>query len=111
MTYPQTNDDISVRELARKRNAGEDFVLLDVREPDELELAALSGAVHVPMREIPARLNEIPREREIVVMCHGGVRSDSVAHYLRAQGYARVLNLAGGIDAWSCEVDPTTPRY
>jgi rhodanese-related sulfurtransferase len=104
-------DEISVRELARKRSLGEEFVLLDVREDDELAVAALDGALHVPMGQIPARLGEIPREQEIVVMCHGGVRSDSVAHFLRAQGYARVLNLAGGIDAWSCEVDPQVPRY
>jgi rhodanese-related sulfurtransferase len=105
------SEDVSVRELARKRNAGEDFVLLDVREDEELALAKLDGALHVPMREIPTRLAEIPRDREVVVMCHGGVRSDSVAHYLRAQGYARVYNLSGGIDAWSCEVDPAVPRY
>jgi rhodanese-related sulfurtransferase len=104
-------DEISVRELARKRSLREEFVLLDVREDDELAVAALDGALHVPMGQIPARLGEIPREQEIVVMCHGGVRSDSVAHFLRAQGYARVLNLAGGIDAWSCEVDPQVPRY
>ena len=104
-------DEISVRELARKRSSGEEFVLLDVREEDELAVAALDGVLHVPMGQIPARLSEIPREQEIVVMCHGGVRSDSVAHYLRAQGFARVLNLAGGIDAWSCEVDPELPRY
>jgi len=104
-------DEISVRELARKRTAGDDFVLLDVREPDELALAALDGVVHVPMHEIRARLDELPRDREIVVMCHGGVRSDSVARFLRAEGFPRVSNLAGGIDAWSCEVDPATPRY
>ena len=104
-------DEISVVELARKRAAGEDFVLLDVREPEELEIAALDGAVHVPMGQIPARLETLPREREIVVMCHGGMRSDSVAHYLRAQGFTRVMNLAGGIDAWSREIDSAMPRY
>ena len=104
-------DEISVRELARKRTAGDDFVLLDVREADELALAALDGVVHVPMHEIRARLDELPRDREIVVMCHGGMRSGRVASYLRQNGYTRVANLAGGIDSWSTEIDPSVPTY
>jgi rhodanese-related sulfurtransferase len=103
--------EISVRELHRKREAGEAFVLLDVREADELALASLSGALHVPMGEVAARLTELPRESEIVVMCHSGVRSEHVTRYLQAQGFERVANLAGGIDAWSYEIDPSVPAY
>ncbi len=86
-------------------------LLLDVREPNEVLLASLPEARHVPMREVPARLGELPRDGAIVVMCHGGVRSARVARYLIANGFERVFNLRGGIDAWSVEVDPNVPRY
>jgi len=86
-------------------------VLLDVREPAELALARLNEAVHIPMREVPAKLDEIGRGKPIVVMCHGGGRSRRVAEYLLANGIENVYNLAGGIDAWSREVDPRVPRY
>ncbi len=85
--------------------------LLDVREPNELGLAAVAGAMHIPMGDIPRRLNELDRDKTIVVMCHSGVRSMAVARYLQNEGFAQVFNLAGGIDAWSREVDPTVPRY
>ncbi len=85
--------------------------LLDVREPNELGLAAVAGAMHIPMGDIPRRLNELDRDKTIVVMCHSGVRSMAVARYLQDEGFAQVFNLAGGIDAWSREVDPTVPRY
>jgi len=105
------NAEIGVAELARLRVSDADFVLLDVREADELALAALPGALHVPMDEVPERLHELPRDKPIIVMCHGGVRSARVVRYLRQQGFERVSNLAGGIEAWSCEIDPSVPRY
>lgn len=108
MTLPV---EISVAELARMRSRGDAFVLLDVREADELAAASLPGARHVPMAEIPARLGELAPEATYVVMCHGGVRSDRMAHYLRDCGFPNVANLAGGIDAWSTDVDPAVPRY
>jgi rhodanese-related sulfurtransferase len=86
-------------------------VLLDVREHVELELAAVSGAVHIPMREIPARLAEFDRDTPLVVMCHSGGRSRGVAEYLLGNGFSQVFNLRGGIDAWSTEIDPQVPRY
>lgn len=86
-------------------------VLLDVREPAELELAAVAGALHIPMREVPTRLAELERERPIVVMCHSGRRSYMVADYLTAQGFDNVFNLRGGIDAWSTQLDSRVPRY
>ena len=91
--------------------AGDARVLLDVREPLELELAAVDGARHIPMREVPARLAELDRDAAIVVMCHSGGRSRRVAEYLLSNGFDNVFYLKGGIDAWSTEIDPQVPRY
>jgi len=91
------------------RGAG--VVLLDVREPAEIEIAAVASAMHIPMREIPARLAELDRDTPLVVMCHSGARSRRVAEYLLANGFSRVFNLSGGIDAWSTQLDSHVPRY
>jgi rhodanese-related sulfurtransferase len=103
--------DISVSELNRMQQAQADFTLVDVRDDDELTLASLDGALHVPMDEVAGRLDEIPKDRDVVVMCHSGGRSARVAAYLRQNGFPSVANLAGGIDAWSREIDPSVPRY
>ena len=103
--------EIAVDELKRRRDAGEDFVLLDVREANELASASIPGATWIPMGEIPARIGELPRDKPIVCMCHHGARSERVAQFLAANGYAEAVNLEGGIDAWSVAVDPSVPRY
>jgi rhodanese-related sulfurtransferase len=103
--------DITVADLKRMHDAAETFVLLDVREDDELAKASLPWAKHVPMGEIPERLSEVPTDSPVVVMCHGGMRSKRVATYLRENGYHDVANLTGGIDAWSEQIDPTIPTY
>jgi rhodanese-related sulfurtransferase len=90
---------------------GKSVVLLDVRELDELEAAAVSEALHIPMREIPARLVELDRTVPLIVMCHSGGRSRRVAEFLLGNGFSNVFNLRGGIDAWSTEIDPQVPRY
>ena len=95
----------------RKDAAREAPFVLDVREPWESERASLPGVTLIPMREIPARVAELPAEREVVVMCHHGGRSANAAQWLARNGFARVYNLAGGIDAWSRTVDPAVPRY
>jgi sulfur-carrier protein adenylyltransferase/sulfurtransferase len=98
--------------VAARLRAGKDpIVLLDVREPYERELAVIDPSVHIPMGEVPERVGEIPRDRTVVVYCHGGGRSAMIAAYLEGQGYAHVANLSGGIDAWSVTVDPKVPRY
>jgi rhodanese-related sulfurtransferase len=91
--------------------SGADVVLLDVREPVEIEIANVPQAVHIPMRDVPARLAEFNRETPIVVMCHTGRRSYMVAQYLVGNGFSQVFNLRGGIDAWSTEIDAQVPRY
>lgn len=85
-------------------------VLLDVREAWEVGTAALPGITHIPMQQIPARVDELDRERDIVSICHHGGRSMQVALFLERQGL-RVHNLAGGMDAWSSEIDAGVPRY
>jgi len=102
---------ISVRDLAAHRDAHEDFVLLDVREPDEIATAAIGGATLIPMGEIPERLGELPKDKPIYVLCHSGGRSARVTQYLEQNGFAQAANVAGGIDAWSKEIDPSVPRY
>ncbi len=104
-------DEITPAEFVRRRDAGADLVLLDVREPRELAIASVPGALHIRMSEVPARLEELDRDREIVVMCHSGVRSLAVARFLLQQGYSRVANLVGGISRWGREVDPSMRQY
>ena len=86
-------------------------VLLDVREPWEHEKARIEGSQLVPMREVPARVAEIDEDRVVVAICHHGGRSMQVAMFLEKQGFKRVHNLTGGIDAWSRTVDPSVPTY
>jgi sulfur-carrier protein adenylyltransferase/sulfurtransferase len=97
--------------LKAKMDAGESFCLLDVREPWEVALAAIPGSLAIPMHEIPARLKELDAASEIIVMCKAGGRSQRAADFLAAQGYGKVSNLQGGIDAWSRDIDPDVPEY
>ena len=85
--------------------------VLDVREPWEVALGALPGAVAIPMGQVPARLHELDPDRPVVCVCHHGVRSLHVAMFLQRQGFADVSNLAGGVDAWAREADATFPTY
>jgi rhodanese-related sulfurtransferase len=104
---------ISAPELAAWLSdaAREKPVLLDVREPWEFERARIEGAQLVPMREVPARLEEIDQSKPVVAICHHGGRSMQIALYLEKAGYNNVHNLAGGVDAWSRTVDPAVPLY
>lgn len=86
-------------------------ILLDVREPHEYAHCHLPSSLLIPMRQIPARLAELERTRDIVVICHHGMRSMQVAAYLEAQGFPQVINLDGGVDAWAVQVDSSMPRY
>lgn len=110
--------EISAEELARKRANGENFVLLDVREPHELQAADLGeGVVLAPMSAlVRERLEALPvaardQEAEVVIFCHHGIRSAQVVAWLRQQGWHNVWNLRGGIDAYAREVDPSVGFY
>ena len=110
-TYPPQPLEIDVDEAVRRVEAGEEFVLLDVREPQELAVCSVEGHTHIPMQQIPARLGELPVDTPLVVMCHHGGRSMQVTMFLRQQGYENATNLAGGIDQWAVRVDPSLARY
>lgn len=101
---------ITVAELRALLDAGA-VTLIDVRGEDELALARLDGARHLPMHELPQRLGELDREAPVAVLCHHGARSEMAARFLEKQGFRDVANVAGGIDAWSTEIDPAVPRY
>ena len=104
-------NEISVLDLAQRHDAGEDFLLLDVREPDEIATAAIPWATTIPMGAIPQRLAELPADKPIAVLCHGGGRSARVTAFLNENGFPQAVNVAGGIDAWSRNVDPSVPTY
>ena len=101
---------LTVKELKRRIDAGEDVYILDVREPYEYQIAQIGGKL-IPQNDVPNRLAEIPRDREIIVQCRSGVRSQRIAELLQQAGYPRVVNLAGGILAWSDEIDPSVQKY
>lgn len=101
---------ISPSELRDWRAGGKEFALLDVREPQERALAALPGSLDVPMRDVLARMPELPRNEPIVVLCHYGERSARVAQFLANNGFD-VYNLDGGIDAYAEDIDAGLSRY
>ncbi|HUP62676.1 MAG TPA: molybdopterin-synthase adenylyltransferase MoeB [Thermoanaerobaculia bacterium] len=104
---PVHERNITPTELSEKISRGEEVVLLDVREAHEWNAGHLGGATHIPMGQVPRRLDEIPRDREIVTICRSGSRSAHVQHLLEQQGYTRVKNLTGGMTRWAREVDPS----
>jgi molybdopterin/thiamine biosynthesis adenylyltransferase/rhodanese-related sulfurtransferase len=101
---------VSVKELKQRRDAGDDFFLLDVREPYEVQIAQIGGYL-IPQNDVPNRLAELDPAKEIIVHCRSGARSQRIAELLKANGFQRVSNLAGGILAWSDEIDPAIQKY
>ena len=102
---------INVNELKNFFDSdSKDFELLDVRETNETVICKLDPAIHIPMMSIPKRLKELNNKKDIIVMCHSGVRSMQVCFFLNQNGY-NAINLNGGIDAWAKEIDPTMKRY
>jgi rhodanese-related sulfurtransferase len=104
--------EITAEVFARQRQQDNAPLLLDVREPWEFQTASIPGSLLMPMGDVPSRAHqELDPDQPIVVLCHHGARSLSVTMWLRDQGFEHVQSLAGGIDHWSCVVDPTIPRY
>lgn len=102
-----TIEPLQVQQMMQK---GEKFLLLDCREPWEYQTARIEGAILIPMREIPQKLEEIPKDQTVVVYCHAGMRSFNAASWLKRQG-VNALSMSGGIDQWSKEIDTKVPRY
>ena len=102
--------EVTVQQLKEKKDNGEDFLLLDVREEFEYEVSNLDG-LHIPMGQIPARLEELDdkKDQEVIVMCRSGARSANITQLLEANGFSNVANLKGGITAWSKEIEPGLP--
>jgi adenylyltransferase/sulfurtransferase len=103
--------DIDPEVLKRRLDAGEEILLLDVREPYEREIVRLVGDKWIPLGELPARLGEVAKAHEVVAYCHQGTRSRDAARLLRGAGHAKAQSLAGGIDAWAARIDTTLLRY
>ena len=107
--------EITVPEAAKlhSQSGAKDFLLVDIREPDELAVAAIEGARHIPMGDIPARIGELDVDEDttIAVICHSGRRSLKTAMFLQQQGLSGARSVAGGIDWWSIRIDPGVPRY
>ena len=103
--------EISAQELKQKLDTDASVLLLDVREQSEYDIVHLEGARLIPLNTLPHHIESLPTEQEIVVYCHHGQRSLYATAYLHQNGFHDAKNLAGGIDQWAAEIDPTLPRY
>jgi len=103
--------EIDVAALQELRRSRSPHTVLDIRELDETEICAITPSLCIPMQEVPARLEELPHEQPLVVLCHFGARSARVTDFLRKSGFDNVHNLVGGIDAWAQQIDPAMQRY
>jgi len=111
---PETSEmdfEMTVSELKERLDAGEPLTILDVRNPQEYEIARIPGSVLIPLHELEERIGELDPAATIVAHCHHGGRSTNAVMFLRSMGFERAINLAGGIEEWSVEVDPGVPRY
>jgi len=100
----------TVEELKAMMDGGENFQLIDVREPHEFEICNLKGEL-IPLNELPDNIDKISRDKTVVIHCRSGARSGRACQYLEEQGYNNVYNLTGGILAWADEIDPEMPKY
>ena len=105
------SDNLSAQEIKKKQDDGNALIILDVREPWEFQKARIEGSVLIPLGQLEKRKEELNQEAEIVCLCHMGVRSFKAMKYLQSSGFKNVKNMAGGIEAWSLNVDPSVPRY
>jgi rhodanese-related sulfurtransferase len=98
-------------EIDRRLKRGDELLLIDVREPEEVAIAAIKGALVRPMSQADRWIDTLPRQGEVIIFCHHGIRSMHVALALAERGHSNVTNMSGGIDQWSTDVDPNVPRY
>jgi adenylyltransferase/sulfurtransferase len=101
----------SVSELKSMMDNKENFQLIDVREPNEAEICAIEGAILIPMNEVPDHIDEISKDKTVVVHCRSGARSGRIVGYLESQGFDNLYNLKGGILAWADEIDHSMAKY
>ena len=102
---------ITPKQVKEKFDGRADFILLDVREDNEIALCKIEGSTHMPLSSFQSQFMNLPKDMEIIVHCHTGMRSAMVTNFLLQQGFQKVSNMYGGIDLWSLEVDPKVPRY
>ncbi|WP_419191605.1 rhodanese-like domain-containing protein [Engelhardtia mirabilis] len=98
-------------ELKARLDGGDQLVLLDVRQPEEVEICQIEGALNIPLDQLASRSAELDPEAEIVCICHHGMRSANAAAFLLERDFERLINLTGGIDGWAATVDPDMARY
>jgi adenylyltransferase/sulfurtransferase len=110
-TAASAEAEISPAELQAALESGREVAIVDVREPHEFEIAHLPGSILIPLRELPARLAQLESRSDLVVLCHHGMRSLQAVELLRGAGFQHARSLAGGIDAWAAEIDPSLARY
>jgi rhodanese-related sulfurtransferase len=106
-------DDLQIppAEVKRRMDQGEKLMLVDVREPAEFQICHIEGANLIPLGALPGQVQSLPDDEDVICYCHHGIRSLDAAMWLRQQGIERAKSLAGGIERWSLEIDPTIPRY
>jgi rhodanese-related sulfurtransferase len=106
-----TDLELTPAELKQRLDRNDKLLLIDVREPHEFEICRIEGANLIPMRTIPANLQQLDVDEGVICYCHHGMRSLDVVVWLQQQGVTNARSLAGGIDRWSLEIDPKVPRY
>jgi len=112
-SLPLTEESISIspEEVKKKLSSKENAVIVDVRWPDEVRAAHIEASIHVPLNQLEKRMAELPKDKQLVMLCHHGNRSRYATIMLLCNGFADVKNMVGGIDAWSREVDSSVPKY
>ncbi len=105
------SEEISVVELKQRMDAGENLVIIDVREPYEYAISRIPGTILIPLGQVSERAAELEQFDEIIIHCRSGIRSADALNILKSKGFKNLKNVVGGIDAWSVEIDPTVPRY
>jgi adenylyltransferase/sulfurtransferase len=111
VTQGLADGEIDAKGLKARFDRGDDFVLLDVREPHEYQIAKIPNSILIPLGELPKRVNELDSSADMVVHCKMGGRSAKAIDFLKQAGFKKLQNMKGGITAWSDQVDPTVPKY